>query len=71
MAVQVSGIEEKINFDMTLFEWNKTYINPLYGNCPPGIDFLILFNLYQKGALMLDELVTHTYPLEDLDRSSC
>jgi len=28
-AVQVSGIEEDITIDMNLFEWGKTYINPL------------------------------------------
>jgi len=30
-AVQVSGIEEEINIDMRLFEWDKIYIIPLYG----------------------------------------
>ena len=31
MAVQVSGIEQEINIDMNLFEWDKIYLNPLYG----------------------------------------
>ena len=34
-AVQVSGIEEEITIDMRLFEWDKIYINPLYGKCRP------------------------------------
>ncbi len=66
MAVQVSGIEQTITIDMNLFEWDKIYINPLYGQCRPDIDFPILQKLYEKGDLILDDLVTQTYPLHDL-----
>lgn len=66
MAVQVSGIEEEITIDMNLFEWDKLYINPLYGKCNPQVDFPALFSLYEKGELLLDELVSKTYALEDL-----
>ncbi len=66
-AVQASGIEEPISFDMELFEWDKTYINPLYGQCNPSIDFPRLLDLYAGGALKLDEMVTRTYRLEDLE----
>jgi len=65
-AVQVSGIEESISFDMTLFEWDKLYINPLYGKCKPQEDFPILVELYDKGELMLDEMVSRIYPLKRL-----
>lgn len=66
VACQVSGIEQEISIDMTLFEWDKVYINPLYGKCRPDIDLPILQQLYQKGDLLLDELVTRTYPLDRL-----
>jgi Zn-dependent alcohol dehydrogenase len=69
MAVQVSGIEQEIQFDMNLFEWDKIYVNPLYGKCRPQIDFPILQNLYAKGELLLDEMVTQTYCLEDLAKA--
>ena len=65
-AVQVSGVEKEIIVDMSLFEWDKIYINPLYGKTRPQIDFPILMELYRTGELMLDELVTRTYPLEGL-----
>lgn len=65
-AIQVSGIEEEITIDMNLFEWDKIYMNPLYGKCNPEVDFPKLFSLYHKGDLLLDELVTKTYPLEQL-----
>ena len=68
-AVQVSGIEEEITIDMSLFEWDKIYINPLYGKARPQIDFPQIIELYQSGKLMLDEMVTRTYPLENLSEA--
>ena len=68
-AVQVSGIEQVISFDMNLFEWDKIYINPLYGKCRPQIDFPILQNLYASGELMLDEMVTRSYLLAELSNA--
>lgn len=65
-AVQVSGIEEEITIDMRLFEWDKVYINPLYGKCRPQIDFPKILQLYQRRKLKLDEMITRTYPLKDL-----
>ena len=57
-AVQVSGIEEKVMVDMSLFEWDKIYINPLYGMCNPKRDFGKILALYEQGAMKLD--VYHT-----------
>lgn len=68
-AVQVSGIEDEISIDMNLFQWDKIYINPLYGRCRPAIDFPILLNLYKKGDLMLDEMVTRQYKFDDLPQA--
>jgi len=65
-AVAVSGIEEVVSIDMQLFEWDKIYINPLYGQCRPFVDFPKLLSLYATGALKLDEMITRTYPLDDL-----
>jgi len=65
-AVQVSGIEQALTIDMNLFEWDKLYLNPLYGKCNPLVDFPHIFALYAKGDLLLDELVTRTYALDQL-----
>ena len=62
----MSGIEQEITIDMNLFEWDKIYINPLYGKARPQIDFPILQDLYAKGDLILDKMVTRTYHLDDL-----
>ncbi len=68
-AVQVSGIEQEISFDMNLFEWDKIYINPLYGKARPQIDFPILQKLYTKGDLILDKMITRTYALNQLGQA--
>ncbi len=68
-AVGVSGIEKIVPVDMELFEWDKLYLNPLYGACRPQRDFPLLLDLYQQGHLPLDAMVTRRYPLEALDRA--
>jgi S-(hydroxymethyl)glutathione dehydrogenase/alcohol dehydrogenase len=69
IAVQVSGIEQEISIDMRLFEWDKIYMNPLYGKCRPQIDFPAIIDLYERGDYLLDEMVTRTYPLNDLQKA--
>jgi S-(hydroxymethyl)glutathione dehydrogenase/alcohol dehydrogenase len=66
MAVGVSGIEQVVPVNMELFEWDKRYINPLYGQCRPFTDFPVLLSLYSQRRLKLDEMVTRTYPLTGL-----
>jgi S-(hydroxymethyl)glutathione dehydrogenase / alcohol dehydrogenase len=41
----------------------------LYGKCRPQIDFPKLVSLYDKGDLILDEMITRTYPLESLQQA--
>jgi S-(hydroxymethyl)glutathione dehydrogenase/alcohol dehydrogenase len=65
MAVAVSGIEQEIPVDMRLFEFDKTYVNPLYGQCQPERDFDRVFALHAAGQMKLDELVTRTYKIDD------
>ena len=65
-AVGVSGIEQVVPIDMELFEWDKIYINPLYGACRPQRDFPLLTDLYLAGKLPLDRMITRRYALDDL-----
>ena len=51
-----------VNFE--LFEWDKIYINPLYGRCRPQTDMPALLRHYASGKLLLDEMITRTYPIE-------
>ena len=68
-AVGVSGIEQTVPVDMELFEWDKLYINPLYGACSPRRDFPLLLNLYSRGELPLDAMVTRRYTLSELPQA--
>ena len=68
-AVQVSGIEQEIRFDMNLFEWDKVYINPLYGGCQPEKDFPKILEHYASGELQLEEMISKTYSLEELPQA--
>jgi len=68
-AVGVSGIEKVVPVDMELFEWDKLYINPLYGGCRPQRDFPLLMDLYKRGILPLDRMVTRRYRLGELPQA--
>jgi S-(hydroxymethyl)glutathione dehydrogenase/alcohol dehydrogenase len=65
-ACQVSGIEQEVSINMELFEWDKVYLNPLYGKCRPQIDIPAILDLYTRGDMILDKMVTRTYALKDL-----
>jgi Zn-dependent alcohol dehydrogenase len=68
-AVQVSGIEQEILIDMNLFEWDKKYINPLYGQCKPKTDFAKMIHHYEHGELLLEEIISRIYCLDDLQKA--
>lgn len=66
MALQLSGINDRVSVEMPAFMWDKIYLTPLYGQCVPRRDFPRIFDLYNKRELKLDELVTRTYRLDQL-----
>lgn len=68
-AIQVSGIEEEITIDMNLFEWDKIYMNPLYGKCRPKIDIPTIIDHYENRILLLEELITNIYPLTQIQKA--
>lgn len=68
-AVGVSGIEKVVSVNMELFEWDKLYINPLYGSCRPQRDFPLMMSLYKDGMLPLDQMVSRRDALDDLSRA--
>lgn len=52
-------------FELTLFE--KQVVGSLFGSANPKSDIPRLLNLYRAGELKLDELVTRTYPLGQIN----
>jgi S-(hydroxymethyl)glutathione dehydrogenase/alcohol dehydrogenase len=50
---------------LTLFR--KSIKGSLFGDCNPTTDIPRILSLYQSGDLKLDELVTRTYTLEQVN----
>ena len=51
---------------LTLFR--KSLVGNLFGDCNPTTDIPRLLGLYRTGDLKLDEIVTQTYKLEDVNQ---
>jgi S-(hydroxymethyl)glutathione dehydrogenase/alcohol dehydrogenase len=52
--------------DLTLME--KSVVGSIFGSANPRYDIPKLLELYRKGQLDLDDLVTRTYALEDVNQ---
>lgn len=48
---------------------DKSILGCRYGSARPQHDIPMLIELYRQGRLYLDELVTATYPLDEIDRA--
>lgn len=48
---------------------DKSILGCRYGSSRPQHDIALYAALYQEGRLLLDELVTQTYPVEEFDRT--
>jgi S-(hydroxymethyl)glutathione dehydrogenase/alcohol dehydrogenase len=53
-------------FDLAMLQ--KEIRGTIFGSANPRADIPKLLELYREGALLLDELVTRTYTLEDVNR---
>lgn len=67
-AIQISGVEESLVVDMNLFEFDKKYINPLYGSCIPENDIEILLSHYRKKEFKLEEQISNVSPIKDFQK---
>ncbi|HEX2212194.1 MAG TPA: zinc-binding dehydrogenase, partial [Mycobacterium sp.] len=47
--------------------WNKNLVGTVFGSCNPRADIGRLARLYQSGQLMLDEMITRRYRLDDIN----
>jgi S-(hydroxymethyl)glutathione dehydrogenase/alcohol dehydrogenase len=63
----INDTEVTLNlFNFTLQE--KQLVGSIFGSANPRRDIPRLLRLYQEGKLKLDELITKTYPLEDINQ---
>jgi Zn-dependent alcohol dehydrogenase len=67
-AMQVNGIEHEITTNLA-YDSNKNTAEITEVNCRPKIDFKKIVSYYEAGAYLLEEMVTRTYQLSDLDRA--
>ena len=58
-----------LEFQILQETYNKTYINPLYGKRRPQIDFPNIIDLYESGQIRLEEMITRTYSLNELNEA--
>ena len=65
----VSRMDQQVaNFSIFPFVMMQKQIRGgLYGGCNPQVDIPMLLNLYRKGILKLDEMITRTYRIEDIN----
>ena len=48
---------------------DKSILGCRYGSARPRADIPMVVELYKAGRLKLDELITRTYPLEDIEKA--
>jgi S-(hydroxymethyl)glutathione dehydrogenase/alcohol dehydrogenase len=66
IGVTRADVQVRINANEMVYA-EKTLMGSLYGSSRPRIDILNLIEMHQSGKLLLDELLTRTYPLEDIN----
>lgn len=66
VVVGVADVKDKTTFrTLSLPADERTLKGSWLGSARPQFDFPRLLGLYQGGRLKLDELVTHTYPIDE------
>jgi S-(hydroxymethyl)glutathione dehydrogenase/alcohol dehydrogenase len=67
IGVPPAGTEA--SFNVSSMYLDKTIMGLRYGSARPQNDFPMIAELYLAGRIKLDELVTRTYPLDDVRRA--
>ncbi len=65
----VAGMDAEMSLPPFLLYQNKSVMGCRYGSSRPASDIPALVDLYLDGRLLLDELVSATYDLAELDRA--
>jgi S-(hydroxymethyl)glutathione dehydrogenase/alcohol dehydrogenase len=70
VVVGVSKVTDTVTLGAFLMPFTeKVLTGSMYGSARPRVDFPRLLNLYKQNRLKLDELVTATYSIEDINRA--
>lgn len=68
VGIAPQNARAKINVNALVYA-EKTLKGSIYGSTRPRIDLLRLVDLHRAGRLMLDELLTQTYPLSAINEA--
>lgn len=68
LGIAPPAARAKINVNALVYA-EKTLKGSIYGSTRPRIDLLRLIELHRSGRLMLDELLTRTYPLSEINEA--
>ena len=60
-------LETPVTIDARILIYEKTVIGSMYGSARPHIEFPRLISLYKAGKLKLDELISRSFPVEDVN----
>lgn len=63
----VGGPDAKLSVPAATFYMDRSVLGCRYGSSRPGADIPKYLDLYRSGRLLLDELVTKTYALENFE----
>ena len=68
VVVGVTRADVRVNINAHEMVYaEKTLTGSLYGSARPRIDLAHLMEMYHSGDLLLDELLTRTYPLAEIN----
>ena len=68
VVVGVTRADVRVNINAHEMVYaEKTLMGSLYGSARPRIDLAHLMEMYYSGDLLLDELLTRTYPLAEIN----
>lgn len=71
VVVTSIGHPDEMTADMSIFEltlYEKEVHGALFGSSNPRVDIVKILRHYQQGQVLLDELITTTYRLEDINQ---
>jgi NDMA-dependent alcohol dehydrogenase len=71
VVITAIGHPDETDVTMSLFEltlYEKQVLGSLFGSSNPRVAIPQILELYRNGQMMLDELITKTYKLEDINQ---
>ncbi|GAA2061393.1 Zn-dependent alcohol dehydrogenase [Streptomyces albiaxialis] len=66
----VPPADAEASFRVSSMYLDKSILGCRYGSSRPQRDIALYADLYRRGRLLLDELVTEVYPVEDFDKAA-